>query len=42
MERDLALLIPEIIILLTVVFALVAEMLRLPRIYSLRFKPYRC
>ncbi|VAW90565.1 NADH-ubiquinone oxidoreductase chain N [hydrothermal vent metagenome] len=32
MERDLALLIPEIIILLTVVFALVAEMLRLPRI----------
>ncbi len=32
MERDLTLLIPEIIILLTVVFALVAEMLRLPRI----------
>jgi len=32
MERDLALMIPEIIVLLTVVFALVAEMLRLPRI----------
>jgi len=32
MAEDLALLIPEIIILLTVVFALVAEMLRLPRI----------
>ncbi len=32
MERELALLIPEIIILFTVVFALIAEMLRLPRI----------
>ncbi|GMR17973.1 MAG: NADH-quinone oxidoreductase subunit N [Gammaproteobacteria bacterium] len=32
MARDLALLIPEIIILLTVVFALVAEMLRMPRL----------
>ena len=32
MERDLAFLIPEIIILLTVVFALIAEMLRLPRL----------
>ncbi len=32
MERDLALIIPEIIVLLAVVFALVAEMLRLPRI----------
>ncbi len=32
MGRDLALLIPEIIILLTVVFALIAEMLRAPRI----------
>ena len=32
MARDLALLIPEIIVLLTTVFALVAEMLRLPRI----------
>ncbi len=32
METDLALLIPEIIILLTVVFALIAEMLRAPRI----------
>jgi len=32
MAADLALLIPEIIVLLTVVFALVAEMLRLPRI----------
>jgi len=31
MERDLAFLIPEIIVLLTVVFALVAEMLRMPR-----------
>ena len=32
MAADLALLIPEIIVLLTIVFALVAEMLRLPRI----------
>ena len=32
MERDLALIIPEIIVLLTGVIALVAEMLRLPRI----------
>jgi len=32
MERDLALMIPEIIVLLTVVLALVSEMLRLPRI----------
>ncbi len=32
MARDLAFLIPEIIVLLTIVFALVAEMLRLPRI----------
>ena len=32
MERDLALLIPEIIVLLTAVVALVAEMLRLPRL----------
>ena len=32
MARDLALLIPEIIVLLTIVLALVAEMLRLPRI----------
>lgn len=32
MERDLAFLIPEIIVLLTVVFALIAEMLRQPRI----------
>ncbi|NOY16146.1 MAG: NADH-quinone oxidoreductase subunit N [Gammaproteobacteria bacterium] len=32
MERDLALIIPEIIVLLTGVVALVAEMLRLPRI----------
>jgi len=32
MADDLALLIPEIIVLLTIVFALVAEMLRLPRI----------
>jgi len=32
MERDLALLAPEIIVLLTVVVALVAEMVRLPRI----------
>ncbi len=32
MERDLALMIPEIIVLLTVVFALIAEMLRLPRL----------
>ena len=31
MERDLAFLIPEIIIVLTVVVALIAEMLRLPR-----------
>ncbi len=31
MERDLAFLIPEIVVLLTVVIALVAEMLRLPR-----------
>ncbi len=32
MERDLALMIPEIIVLLTVVFALIAEMIRLPRL----------
>jgi len=32
MARELAFLIPEIIVLLTIVFALVAEMLRLPRI----------
>ncbi|VAW82853.1 NADH-ubiquinone oxidoreductase chain N [hydrothermal vent metagenome] len=32
MADDLALLIPEIIVLLTIVFALVAEMLRLPRL----------
>ena len=32
MAEDLALLIPEIIVLLTIVFALIAEMLRLPRI----------
>jgi len=32
MERDLALLIPEIIILLSIVIALIAEMLRLPRL----------
>ena len=32
MADDLALLIPEIILLLTIVFALVAEMLRLPRL----------
>ncbi len=32
MERDLAFLIPEIVVLLTAVIALVAEMLRLPRV----------
>ncbi|PHS22780.1 MAG: oxidoreductase [Robiginitomaculum sp.] len=32
MERDLAFLIPEIIVLLTVVFALIAEMVRQPRL----------
>ena len=32
MEKDIALMIPEIIVLLTVVFALMAEMLRAPRI----------
>ncbi len=32
MARDLAFLIPEIMVLLTIVFALVAEMLRLPRL----------
>lgn len=32
MEKDIALMIPEIIVLLTVVFALIAEMLRAPRV----------
>ncbi len=32
MEQSLSLMIPEILVLLTVVFALIAEMLRAPRV----------